>query len=103
MKLLGNDGPDLRLDAARNGRPAIMGDTVRGGTAELTASVLNVPPGSAPFTLHVVKDGVAIASLAVTPPATTHQLTANGPGRYRLELRQGAVLWAVTTPIWVVD
>ena len=78
-----------------------MGDTVRGGTAALTASVLNVPPGAAPFTLHVVKNGVTIASLPVTPPATTHQVTANGPGRYRLELRQDVAVWAVTTPIWV--
>jgi hypothetical protein len=28
---------------------------------------------------------------------------ASGPGRYRLELRRDAVVWALTTPIWVVE
>jgi len=104
VKLLGNDGPDLRLEAAAaRGRPAIMGDTVRGGTASFTATVLNVPPGPEAFTLDVVKDGVAIATVPVTPPGITHRFAASAPGRYRLELRRGAVVSALTTPIWVVD
>ena len=104
VKLLGNDGPDLRLEAATpKGPPAIMGDTVEGGTAEMTAEVLNVPPGSDGFTLHVVKDGVGIESVPVMPPMITHHFTAGGAGRYRLELRREAEVWALTTPIWVVE
>ena len=103
VKLLGNDGPDLRLEAATpKGRPAIMGDTVQGGSAEMTAEVLNVAPDGDGFALHVVKDGVAIEAVPVTPPSLTHHFTANGPGRYRLELRRHDVeVWALTTPIWV--
>jgi len=103
VKLLGNQGPDLRLEAPRKGkaRPAIMGDTVR-GVATLTAAVMNVPPGATELTLHLVKDGTSIASVTVTPPAMTEQFATSGPGRYRLELREGDLVWALTTPIWIV-
>ena len=104
VKLLGNDGPDLRLEARGHGRPkrpAIMGDRVRGGSADLTATVLNVPQDGDPFTLHVMKDGVDRASVPVTAPTTMHELAGAGPGRYRLELRRGVIVWALTTPIWI--
>jgi hypothetical protein len=103
VKLLGNQGPDLRLEARRKGRPAIMGDTVRGAAAALTAAVMNVPPADVGFTLHVVKDGTSIESVPVTPPAMSLAFTASGPGRYGLELRRDAAVWARTTPIWVVE
>ena len=102
VKLLGNDGPDLRLEAATKGKPAIMGDTVGGNFAEMTATVLNVPPG-AETTLAVVRDGVTIETVPVTPPGLVHPFTAFGPGRYRLELRGSNFVWALTTPIWVVQ
>jgi hypothetical protein len=104
VKLFGNAGPDLRFEARTPGRavrPAIMGDRVDGGVADFTARVMNVPPDGEPFTLHVVKDGVAIATVPVSFPATTHAFAASGPGRYRLELRRGQFVWALTTPIWV--
>jgi hypothetical protein len=104
VKLLGNDGPDLRLEAPRKGkgRIAIMGDTVRGAT-RLTAVVMNVPPGAQGFTLDLVKDGSAIETIPVTAPAMSHEFATSGAGRYGLELRDGDVVWARTTPIWIVD
>lgn len=104
VKLVGNAGPDLRFEArgpGRIGRHAIMGDTVRGGIAAFTASVLNVPPGGEPIVLHVMKDGADVAALPVAPPSTTYELPSSGPGRYRLELRRGAAILALTTPIWL--
>jgi hypothetical protein len=78
-----------------------MGDRVRGGSADLTATVLNVPQDGDPFTLHVMKDGVDRASVPVTAPTTMHEFAGAGPGRYRLELRRGVIVWALTTPIWI--
>jgi hypothetical protein len=54
-------------------------------------------------TLAVVKNGVTIETVPVTPPGLVHPFTAFGPGRYRLELRGSNFVWALTTPIWVVQ
>jgi hypothetical protein len=78
-----------------------MGDRMTGGAADFTATVLNVPAGGDPFTLHLVRNGVAVAGVPVAAPGTTHGFVANEPGRYRLELRRGNFVWALTTPIWL--
>ena len=104
VKIFGNAGPDLRLEGNAPGRGnqgAIMGDRMTGGAADFTASVLNVPAGGDPFTLHLVRNAVAVASVPVAAPTTTHVFAVNEPGRYRLELRRGTAVWALTTPIWL--
>jgi hypothetical protein len=64
---------------------------------------MNVAPGTDGLTLDLVKDGSTVASVPVTPPAMTHQFATTGPGRYRIELREGQLVWALTSPIWIID
>jgi len=100
VKLLGNDGPDLRLEAiAPDGRKAIMGDTLRARTARFTARVLNVAAGS-DLQLRVVEDGEVVDSLAITGDAS-HAFVGSAPHRYRLQLQRGDVIVALTSPIYV--
>lgn len=105
VKLIGNAGADLRLEARgphTRGPSAIIGDTVTGGSAAFTAQVLNVPADGNARTLHVVRNGTSIATVPVTASGLTHAFAAASPGRYRLELRRGpTIIEALTTPIWV--
>ncbi len=102
VKLLGNDGPDLRLtarDAAA--RRAIIGDTLFSPAADFTASVLGVEPADGDLTLHVVRDGEPIASFAVPVGDSTFDFRGTGPARYRLQLQRGEVIVALTSPIYL--
>ena len=97
VKLPGNHGADLRLEAMPAGGTgtAIMGDTVSASGAQFTARVT----GGAGAELFVVKDGLAGSAVAVPTADFTHAFPDFGPGRYRLELRRGAQVEALTTPI----
>nr|MBA2644667.1 CehA/McbA family metallohydrolase [Solirubrobacterales bacterium] len=69
VKVTGNDAPDLRLEATAPGSqdpPAIMGDTVRSGSAQFTARVLGASPGPEPYELIVLKDGRPLSAAPVT-------------------------------------
>ena len=49
----------------------------------------------------MVRDGEAIDSLPVTAPGIEHRFHAVTPGRYRLQLESGAVVVAVSSPIYL--
>jgi hypothetical protein len=101
VKLLGNAGPDVRLEGRAGKRRAIMGDTLRGGVAEFTVQVLNASVSSQPRTLFVVKDGEPFRQFAVTAESATFAFAADGPGRYRLQLERGPLIEAVSSPIYL--
>jgi len=102
VKLLGNDGPDLRLDARdAGGNRAIVGDTLYAPSAELTARVLGVAADAPAHTLHLLRDGEPVQSFPVDSADATFTLRVTGPARYRLQLQRGDVIVALTSPIWL--
>ena len=103
VKLLGNDGPDLRFEARNaGGARGIMGDTLFGSSAALTARVFNVPGNLAEsHTLQLLRDGQVVEEVAVTGTDQTFRFDATSPARYRLQLMRGAVIVALTSPIWL--
>ena len=104
VKVTGNDAPDLRLEATAPGSqdpPAIMGDTVRSGSAQFTARVLGASPGPEPYELIVLKDGRPLSAAPVTGDDFSLPFSSTGPGRYRLQLQRGTVIEAVSSPIYL--
>jgi hypothetical protein len=105
VKLTGNKGPDVRLTAAvpvKKGDTGIIGDVVRGSTADFTARVLNgidfTKPD--PLLLKVVKDGVTFHTETVTSNDHVLHFQATEHGRYRLQLERGPTVEVVSSPIW---
>lgn len=102
VKLLGNDGPDLRFEArTAGGTRAIMGDVLHGSSAELTARVFNLAEGAAPHTLQLLRDGAVVQEVPVTSSDQTFRFEATSGARYRLQLMRGEVIVALTSPIWL--
>ena len=100
VKVTGNDGPDLRLEAAPpgyRGAPAIFGDTVRAAGASFAARVL----GGHGRTLQVIKDGRVLRSVGVRGSEFPHRFDDEGPGRYRLQLVRGTTIDTVSSPIYL--
>jgi hypothetical protein len=90
VKLLGNDGPDLRFEArTAGGTRAIMGDVLHGSSAELTARVFNLAEGAAPHTLQLLRDGAVVQEVPVTSTDQTFRFQATSGARYRLQLMRG--------------
>ena len=111
VKLIGNSGPDLRFTVSvpgknRNPRKAVrgmIGDTVRGDSADFTARVLAGFDESRPdpLLLTVVKDGVPWRTETVTSDDHVLSFPATEHGRYRLQLQRGPTIEAVSSPIWL--
>jgi hypothetical protein len=99
VTVTGNDGPDLRFSARPlgGGRAAIVGDVIKARGARFRARVL----GGAGRQLLVVKDGQAVATVAVTGDDFTHSFAGKGSGRWRLQLMRGQLVDTVSSPIWV--
>lgn len=100
VKVTGPGAPDLRFEAlpsGGNGEPAIMGDTVRAGSAAFTARVI----GGDGRTLLVVRDGQTIATVPVTGQDFAHRFTGEAPGSYRLTLLRGTTVEGVASPIYL--
>jgi hypothetical protein len=102
VKLLGNDGPDLRFEGRTgSGQTAIMGDTLAGISASFTATVSGLAEEAPLHTLIVLRNGEEIDAVPVEAPGIEHRFRAVGEGRYRLQLQRGAVIVALTSPIYV--
>jgi hypothetical protein len=100
VKVTGNSGPDLRLEArptGGTGAPAIFGDTVRAPEAAFSARVM----GGAGRTLFVVRDGAVLRTAGVTGQDFTLRFRAARPGRYRLQLQRGTTIETVSSPIYL--
>jgi hypothetical protein len=113
VKMWGNDGPDLRLEAAvpgSGGRPAIIGDTVHADEVSFTATVRNlneamsVRPGA--YTLFVLRNGQPFMASPIPPGEDefTFPFDSAGPARYRLQVDRTvsgvASIEAVSSPIY---
>jgi hypothetical protein len=101
VKLFGNDGPDLRLEARPAGSqdpPAIMGDTLHADRADFTARVIG---GSPLHQLVVLRDGLPLLTVPVTSADFMLPFPALAPGRYRLQLQRGTAIDALSSPIYL--
>jgi hypothetical protein len=105
VKLFGNDGPDLRLDGhGDHGGDGIMGDTISGPGADLTATVFNLDPEAPTHTLRLMQNGVGVEAVDVDPPGGEHVFRAGTEGRYyvRLEQPDGTIV-ALTSELTVPE
>jgi hypothetical protein len=105
VKVLGNDGPDLRLEAAGDsGGAGIMGDSIPDAGANLTATVLNLAPEESTHALWLVRDNVEIESVDVDPPGIEHVFRAGTPGHWRVQLRRpDGTIVALTSTVTVPE
>jgi hypothetical protein len=108
VKLFGNDGPDLRLEAAGDqGGFGIMGDAIPDRAATLTASVSNVPAGSVPHILRLMRNGEQVDAAPISAPGDTAEFRAERWGRYRIQLEEAGEdderILALTSPVYVPE
>ena len=108
VKLFGNDGPDLRFEATvpgSGGRPAIMGDTVYGDSANFTARVSSVPAPAPRARAHTRCSSSRTASRFCPRRSSSDDFVfpfpSVGQGRYRLQVQRGAAIEAVSSPIYL--
>jgi len=101
VKLLGGAGPDVSLEAEAGGRRAIVGDAIEAAGANFVARVSGVPSDGRAWTLHVLRDGFVERSFPVASPGGEFRFAGESPSRWRLQLQRGAVVAALTSPIWL--
>jgi len=109
VKVFGNDGPDVGFTAAVPGAPspAIIGDTIAGPSAQLTATVTGAAsvgrPGS--YSLLLLKDGVQVERVPFAGDSFTREFDDTGAGRYSIAVvrTQNAIDYyeVYTSPIWL--
>jgi hypothetical protein len=114
VKLWGNNGPDVRLEAAVPGSSApasIMGDTVHASRAKLTVKVLHLDraraarPGE--YTLFVYRNGEPLVGAAIPSGKDEfdYELTAAPSARYRLQVERTAggadAIETVSSPLYL--
>jgi hypothetical protein len=104
VKLFGNDGPDLRLEAMGDeGGTGMMGDALPDRSATLHATVIGIAPAEPVHELKLVRNGAAVESLEIAPPGGDHAFRAERPGRYRLQLEREGVIQALTSPVYLPE
>jgi hypothetical protein len=102
VKVGGPRAPDLRLTARPQGSStptAILGDTLH--TKKPVAFRATVTGAGTGYALQVVKNGSAVQTVPLTSGSSTTGFTSSGPGFYRLQVMQGALVSDVSSPIWV--
>ncbi len=107
VKLFGNDGPEISLTASVPGKPvAIIGDSLRGSPAELTASVNRALRSGRPGALSIVllKNGTPVQTVPFAGDSFRRTFKASGSGRYSIEVirRQNGqdMIEDYSSPIW---
>lgn len=110
VKLFGNSGPAISLTASAPGQPdAIIGGTIAGSDASLTATVSGAAATgrSGSWSLVLLKDGAAAETVPFSGDGVTHTFTASGPGRYSIKVvRSDLAIDYVedySSPIWVTE
>ena len=99
-KVTGAAGPDIRFEARPpgfTGAAAIMGDTVRAGSASFTVRVI----GGDGSSVTVYRNGAAFRTFAVAGEDFSTTLESDGPGRYRLQVQRGSTIGTVSSPIYL--
>jgi hypothetical protein len=108
-KVYGPSGPDIRLTATYpSGPTAIIGDSLKGPAAQLTARVIGAGPSGprpGPWEARILRNGVPIdaATATVDSGDFTFRYTTTQSGRYSLEVVRVAVpekLEVYSSPIW---
>lgn len=102
VKVGGPRAPDLRLTASPRGSsspPAIMGDTLH--TRAQVDFRVGVTGGGSGYALQVIKNGSVVRVVPLTRSSTTAGFSSSGEGFYRLQVMQGQLVSAVSSPIWV--
>jgi hypothetical protein len=99
VKMWGNDGPDLRLEArvpGSSGPPAIIGDAIEGEEVQFEATVSNLGEARAArggaYTLFVVRDGLPFLGPIplLADEEQSLEFESGAPGRYRLQVDRTA-------------
>jgi hypothetical protein len=108
VKLWGADAPDIGLTADVPAEPtAIIGDSVSGPPAKLTATVSGTtrPGRQGDWSLVLIKDGKPAQTVPFSGDATTQTFDGQGPGRYSLELLRTLngvdFIEDYSSPIWL--
>jgi hypothetical protein len=102
VKVSGASAPDLGFEAhpfAQRGwwKTAQIGDTVKAPGAGFTARVR----GGNGRQLLIVANGKTIKTVPVTSDDFTYSFLQGGAGHWRLQLMNGSLVEAVSSPIWV--
>ena len=108
VKPFGTSGPDVTLKAKSDaGSRGIIGDTVAGRSASLTASVRDVAATGRPgaWSLAVMRDGVAVDTVPFSGDSVTEQLRVRDSARYSLKVIRSSAgtdfIEAYSSPIWL--
>lgn len=107
VKMFGNDGPVISLEADVPGEPtAIIGDSVTGPSVKLTATVSGASASGriGSWSLLLLRDGQAVQTWPFSGDGTSQTFEVSDGGRYALEvLRNNADLNYIenySSPIW---
>ena len=107
IKVFGSDGPDLRLTATYpSGPTAMIGDSLQGPTAWLTARVLGAGPTAprpGPWEARILRNGEPVATRTVDSADFSFHFDSELSGRYSLEVVRTGVtekVEAYSSPIW---
>jgi len=114
VKLFGNGGPDVRLDAIGDaGGAGIMGDSIPDRSATLVATVSGIEVGAKQHFVKLFRNGVLTDSVPVDAPGGVQLFRAESPGRYRVQLERDRktpmnqtladVIVVLTSPVYVPE
>lgn len=109
VKVFGSDGPDVSFTARSpdSRKSAIIGDTVNGRSAELTASVTGVARSGRPgaYSIVLLKNGIQLERVPFAGDEFSQVFESAGTGRYSIAVlrNQGAIDYTevYTSPIWL--
>ncbi|MFN8152279.1 MAG: CehA/McbA family metallohydrolase [Solirubrobacterales bacterium] len=107
VKMFGNDGPVISLEADVPGEPtAMIGDSVTGPSVKLTATVSGASASGriGSWSLLLLRDGQAVQTWPFSGDGTSQTFEVSDGGRYSLEvLRNNADLNYIenySSPVW---
>ena len=114
VKLFGNDGPDVRLEASGDqGGSGIMGDSIPDHSATLVATVSGIEIGANQHFVKLFRNGVLIDSVPIDAPGGVQLFRAESPGRYRVQVERDRktpmnqtladVIVVLTSPVYVPE
>jgi hypothetical protein len=110
VKLFGADAPDISLTADVPAEPtAIIGDSVSGPPATLTATVSGTTRSGrqGQWSLVLLKDGKPTETVPFAGDSTTQTFAEQGPGRYSLEVTRSLngldFIEDYSSPIWLAE
>lgn len=101
VKLYGNDGPDIRVQAhAAGASDATIGDTLKGPSAKLEVGVAGAGPAAARsgnYEVDLLKNGASVVQASVNGDDFDTTFKTSGTGRYSIEVMRSSA-GALGTP-----